>query len=101
MIRVTGCGHLEKGGSGWNSERKGVFLWKGACVLVKVLLRVEKKIYNASTGNGREWTVQMAILVSCYRIVVLITADSYSVVYVHYVTKILLNNVKNYDSQHG
>lgn len=43
MIRVTGCGHLEKGGSGWNSERKGVFLWKGACVLVKVLLRVEKK----------------------------------------------------------
>lgn len=54
MIRVIGCGHLEKGGSGWNSERKGVFLWKGACVLVKVLLRVEKTIYNASTGNGRE-----------------------------------------------
>lgn len=43
MIRVIGCGHLEKGGNGWNSERKGVFLWKGACVLVKVLLRVEKK----------------------------------------------------------
>lgn len=31
---------------------------------------------------------------SCYRIVVLNTADSYSVVYVHYVTKILLKNVK-------
>lgn len=26
MIRVIGCGHLEKGGNGWNSERKGVFL---------------------------------------------------------------------------
>lgn len=42
MIRVIGCGHLEKGGNEWNSERKGVFSWKGACVLVKVLLRVEK-----------------------------------------------------------
>lgn len=64
MIRVIGCGHLEKGGNGWNSERKGVFLWKGACVLVKVLLRVEKKTYNESTGNGQKWTVQMAILVT-------------------------------------
>lgn len=64
MIRVIGCGHLEKGGNEWNSERKGVFSWKGACVLVKVLLRVEKKTYNESTGNGQKWTVQMAILVT-------------------------------------
>lgn len=87
MIRVIGCGHLEKGGNEWNSERKGVFSWKGACVLVKVLLRVENfflqwkywKWPRMDCANGN----------SCYRIVVLITADSYSVVYVHYVTKIL------------
>lgn len=52
MIWVIGCGYLEKGGSGWNFERKGVFLWKGVCVLVKVLFCVEKIIYNVSIGNG-------------------------------------------------
>lgn len=45
MIRVIWCGHLEKGGNGWNSERKGVFLcgkarvfwWKFCFVLKKKL----------------------------------------------------------------
>lgn len=48
-----------------NGTLKGkVCFREKARVLVKVLLRVEKFFYNESTGNGREWTVQMAILVT-------------------------------------
>lgn len=64
MIRVIGCGHLEKGGSGWNSERKGVFCVERRVCFGESSASCWKTIYNASTGNGREWTVQMAILVT-------------------------------------
>lgn len=60
MIRVIGCGHLEKGGNGWNSERKGVFLcgkarvfWWKFCFVLKIFFTM--KVLEMAENGLCKW----------------------------------------------